>query len=426
MHTGLVQRRHGVMANDLGLAGNLTNWAIEARRVGYDPVLFGYTDTLSEQQAREPHAPDLNVSDGVLPGLDPLVLLGKAIHRPTPWVSWLQAQGWFVNDPATLYTVRAPRSDSRPAPLEVPPELHDTRFLVDSAIDYIERKAEGASTHGWCVHLSLLRPHPPWIPPAPYHSMYPHEELPAPEQAGDASEQARAHPWLAVMLANVHARAPDDQRRRQWQAAYYGLMTEVDDNLGRLFAALKRFGVWDDTLIVFTSDHGEQMGDQHLMGKLGFFDASYSVPLIIRNPTSEANRTRGTGVTSFTESIDLAPTLLDWLGIDIPGQFDGTSLLPFTVDRRPCADWRSEAHWEFHFGNVASDFGLAPGTCRMTVLRGKDYRFVAFDTAELRTLCQPIGDAADTCRNLAEDPGYAKHVDDARERLVVWKRSHVP
>lgn len=421
LHTGLVQRRHGVMANGMALAGSLTNWAIEARGAGHEPVLFGYTDTLSEDQVREPDA-DLSVSDGVLAGLEPLVLLGKAILRPTPWATWLQAKGWRVADPAWLYTNRDTRSEDDPAPLEVPPELHDTRFLVDSAIDYIARWRTSPTRRGWCVHLSLLRPHPPWIPPAPYHRMYPPNELPRPERGVDADQQAAAHPYLAAMLRHPHARAPDDSRQQRWQAGYYGLMTEVDDNLGRLFGALKRLGEWNDTLIVFTSDHGEQMGDQHLIGKLGFFDASYSVPLIIRNPSCEA---AGTRVTAFTESIDIAPTLLDWLGIDIPEQFDGASLLPFTAERRPRADWRSEAHWEFHFGHAAADFGLPPEACGMTVLRGNDYRCVAFDATQLPVLYQPVGDEQDTCRNLAGDPGYSKRVGAAQERMVAWQRSHV-
>ena len=68
------------------------------------------------------------------------------------------------------------------------------------------------------------------------------------------------------------------------QASYYGLMAEVDDNMGRLFAHLKALGQWDDTLIVFTSDHGEQMGDHWLYGKTGFFDQSYHIPMIVRDP----------------------------------------------------------------------------------------------------------------------------------------------
>ena len=92
----------------------------------------------------------------------------------------------------------------------------------------------------------------------------------------------------------------DDDRLRRMQSGYFGLMTEVDNNLGRLFDALKSSGAWRDTLIVFTSDHGEQIGDHWLMGKGGYFDESFAVPLIVRNPSKEADAHRGKRVDLFT------------------------------------------------------------------------------------------------------------------------------
>ena len=91
--------------------------------------------------------------------------------------------------------------------------------------------------------------------------------------------QARQHPWLRQQLAKKKSRAPDtDRGMQQIKASYYGLMTEVDDCLGRLFDALKEMGTWDDTLVVFSSDHGEQMGDQWLIGKCGYFCLLYTSP----------------------------------------------------------------------------------------------------------------------------------------------------
>ncbi len=104
-------------------------------------------------------------------------------------------------------------------------------------------------------------------------------------------------------------------------------MSEVDAAIGRVIACLKETGRWDKTLIVFTSDHGEQMGDHWLLGKCGYFDASYRIPLIVRDPRRP--KAHGTAVDSFTENVDIMPTMLDALGLDIPVQCDGRSLRPF-------------------------------------------------------------------------------------------------
>ena len=372
IHTGMRPDRHGVSANGVPLSSRYTNWALEARAAGYDPVLFGYTDTTPE--GADPKEAAKNISDGVLPGLQPIILHGKSIWRPGAWAEWLREQGYAVPArPIDLFVETAAESDGKhPAPLRVPAELHDTRFLIDQAIDYIEGKTD------WCVHVSIFRPHPPWTAPAPYHALYPPDELPAFSRASSPEAEAAQHPWLAQALAQKHSRAPADAQVRRWQAAYYGLITEVDHNLGRLFDALKAADAWQDTLVVFTSDHGEQMGDHHLIGKLGFFDESYAVPLIIRNPDEAADAGRGVRIDAFTESIDLMPTLLDWLGAATPAQCDGASLLPATVSGSVGDDWRDVASWEYHFAPLAGALGLAPEACRMRVTRGSDFKEVAF------------------------------------------------
>ena len=103
-------------------------------------------------------------------------------------------------------------------------------------------------------------------------------------------------------------------------------MSEVDDCLVRVFGYLQETGQWDDTLVIFTSDHGEQLGDHHLLGKIGYFDESFRIPLVIRDPSDAGGR--GLVNASFTESIDVMPTIIEWLGGKKPDACDGRSLLP--------------------------------------------------------------------------------------------------
>src|SRR3546814_8151295 len=110
----------------------------------------------------------------------------------------------------------------------------------------------------------------------------------------------------------------DEEAVRVMRATYFGLMTEIDDHLGRAFDFLKQTGQWDDTLIVFTCDHGEQLGDHYLLGKIGYFDASFRIPMIIRNPDRPADATRGEIVDRYTETRDTIPPILEWIGAEIP------------------------------------------------------------------------------------------------------------
>ena len=140
----------------------------------------------------------------------------------------------------------------------------------------------------------------------------------------------------------------DENAVRDMRAAYYGLIAEVDEHVGRVVAYLKESGQYDNTLIVFTSDHGEQLGDHHPLGKIGYFDESFHVPLVVRDPRREADGTRGNIVDAFTESVDVMPTILDWLDAPAPRDCAGASLMPFVGGEMP-ADWRQEVHWEFDF-----------------------------------------------------------------------------
>ena len=427
IHTGLYQHNHRVVANGTPLEARHTNWALLARAAGYQPALFGYTDTtLDPRDPRDRRVSEGGVWDDVLPGLDPQVLLGKSIGDPKSWMAWLERKGHALPArPIELYT--ATNGDAEweadgacPAPLQIPAELHDTWFLVDEVIDYVRGKS------GWCVHLSLLRPHPPWRAPAPYNAMYPPDELPPLCRTANADAEAARHPYLASLPQKVYRAPADDRLLRRWQSSYFGLMTEVDHNLGRLFAALKASGAWHDTLIVFTSDHGEQMGDHWLIGKLGYFDQSYAVPLVVFNPTPAADAARGARLDGFTENVDIMPTLLQWLGVDVPAQCDGHSLLPATENGCLPPSWRTEAHWEF-------DFSRSPGSpptmprelCKLNVLRGATFKYVYFPNADLLPpvffdLAEDPGENA----NLADDASRRGDVLEAAQKLLSWRMAH--
>jgi arylsulfatase A-like enzyme len=312
LHTGMYMQNHRCVVNGSPLDNRFDNWAREVSNAGYEPSLFGYTDSAVDPRGLDPDDPRLLHYSEPLPG----------IHDYTPqrdevsveWVEYLQQKGYTKQDrPWSYYAITEPGVDwgeggEAVLPLAIKAEDHETHYMVDRCIEWIT-----AQDKPWITHLSLLRPHPPFAVPEPYNRMLDPRQMPDPLRRESPADEAGQHPLLDYFV-NHHSmyHAPDSARQTQQDRVnYYGLMCEVDDNLGRLFAALKSAGEWESTLIVFTSDHGEQMGDHWLMSKMGYFDQSYYIPLIIRDPRPAADVSRGQQFDGFSESVDVMPTMLD-------------------------------------------------------------------------------------------------------------------
>ena len=140
-------------------------------------------------------------------------------------------------------------------------------------------------------------PQLPAAPPAlpggrPYHDRYDPAEVPVPGAGRRPARPRRRQHRLAELAVGVVGAPDDEAEMRQIRATYYGMMTEVDDHLGRVLDWLDAPGQADDTLVVLTSDHGDQIGDHWLMEKLGYWDESYHVPMIVRDPRARRRRSR--------------------------------------------------------------------------------------------------------------------------------------
>ena len=426
LHTGMYLQNHRSGINGTPLEARHTNWAKEAAGVGYDPVLFGYTDTSLDPRELAEDDPWLRTYEGPLPGIRPLVMMGETPHA---WTESLKAKGYAVPEPiARAYSLRAGGPDYEdgaavPKPLAIRAQDDDTNFLVDRCIDYI-RGAKGA----FIAHLSILRPHPPFIAPEPYNAMYDPASVPGFSRLATAEHEAAQHPWLAHQLARREFRASADEKKlRRMKAVYYGLMSEVDAALGRVFAMLKEQGRWDDTLIIFTSDHGEQMGDHWLLGKCGYFDASYRIPLIVRDPRKTADAGRGRTVIRFTENVDIMPTMLEAIGAPLPLQCDGLSLAPFLEGRAAPANWRHAAHWEFDFRDPADDtaeqkLGLTLHQCTMNIIRDQRFKYVHF--TKLPPLLFDLEKDPGEFVNCAGDPDYLAVMLEYAQKLLSWRMNH--
>lgn len=421
LYTGTYQHTHRVALNGTPLDARFTNVAKEARTAGYDPALFGYTDQTVDPRTVAHDDPRLFTYEGVLPGFTPVVVLPEHVG---PWLTWLATKGYEVpEDPFEIYRPADPDAPPYASPTVYAAEHTEAAFLVEELTGWIAGRGDAP----WFAHASFLRPHPPVIAPEPYHSMYDPASVPMPVRGATPDVEAALHPLVAGALHVPEIAAPrDDRDLRQLRATYYGMQTEVDAQLGRLFEHLERMGHWADTLVVLTSDHGEMLGDHWFVEKFGFFDGSYHIPLIIRDPRAAADTTRGSVVTDFTENVDVMPTILRAIGCPIPRQCEGHALNDY-LHGDPPARIRSAAHWEWEFRDpkthlMEDAFGISSDECNLAVYRDDDFKYVhfaAFDPILFDLRVDP-GELV----NVAGEPAYAATVSEYARRMLSWRLAH--
>ncbi|MFC3676263.1 alkaline phosphatase family protein [Ferrovibrio xuzhouensis] len=426
--TGLYQMTHRAVQNTIPLDSRFTNLGHELRKSGYDPALIGYTTTTPDPRTTGPNDPRFFVLGDIMDGFRPV---GAFEPYKEAYFAWIAAKGYKLPDnPEDVWRPAAGQPGATRSAGQLPKELTDTAWFTERALTYMT----GASNRNWFLHLGYYRPHPPFIAPEPYNTMYDPVAMAPPVRAATAGEAAANHPLHKFYIDNINQRgffqgadglgsAMDEEAVRVMRATYFGLMTEIDDHLGRVFDFLKQTGQWDDTLIVFTCDHGEQLGDHYLLGKVGYFDASFRIPMIIRNPDRPADATRGEIVDRYTETVDTMPTILEWIGADIPRQCDGRSLLDFTYGTVP-ADWRTEVHYEFDFRDIFYSkpegvLGTAMDQSSLAVVQDDDYKYVHF--AALPPLFFDLKKDPGQLQNVAGDPAYAPKIMEYAQKMLDWR-----
>ncbi|MBA5776903.1 alkaline phosphatase family protein [Stappia sp. F7233] len=436
LYTGLYQMTTRVVRNGTPLDARHDTIALAARRQGYDPTLFGYTDQSVDPRTVSGDDPWLRTYEGILPGMSVRV---RVPEDHTPWLSWLKAKGRDL--PARAQDIWLPDEGPADPPSGRPPaysaEETETAFLVEEFQRWLwERRAGVDAAKPWFAHVSFIRPHPPFIVPEPYASMYDPADGPVFRGAASPEEAADVHPFLAYAIDNQDksdfvwgaqgkVRDWNEATRRRIRATYWGMVSEVDAQIGRLIDGLKATREYGNTLIVLTSDHGEMMGDHQLLSKLGFYDQSFHIPLVIRDPRHPGGF--GRKVEAFTESIDIMPTVLEAIGAPGPGWLDGLALTPFLEGREP-EKWRDTVHWEYDFREVAGGtaqvaLGLDMDACSMAVIRDKHMKYVHF--AGLPPLLFDLDDDPDETRNVVDDPAYQKARVRYAEKLLAWRARHL-
>jgi len=459
--TGRYAEQHGVRHNDAVLDPQFATLFQLLRSAGYDPTLFGYTD----------------VSDAPDPSASSNASTTNGLNVDTPlnedaalWITYLRSLGYAI--PADIRhrddIFKLRRFD---APALFDAAHSEAAFLTDRFMKWLPSN----DADPFCAHLSFIAPHPPFATSAPFDKMHPPGESSVPCRGDSPEIEAVQHPFMQGLLRYVNARrfAPGLQGLTQAQsletiqrvkAVYAGQVSEVDAQLGRLFDGLRTRGQWENTVVVITADHGEQLFDHWLLGKTGYFDQSAHIPLIIRLPQYAhaelaqkqlpgSVAARGRRVHAFTESIDIFPTLLAVAGVAIDPPADiatpipshtpspisapvrpavtqahayegeGRDLLPWCRGETP-ALWRDEVHWQFNFaqvgnGRLSKGLGLTPALSTLDVVRTDRLKYVHFDGMP-PVLFDLAADPFERI-NVAQDPAAKALLAEGHARWKSWQ-----
>lgn len=329
----------------------------------------------------------------------------------TPWEEWANTaigpdgkkkSGWLL--------------ETAPLPARVPKEHSETAWLTTRGIEFMESQGD----EPWLCHLSYIKPHWPYLAPAPYNDMYSADDLPPVNRRDDEHSHPLMQNWANTRICKTFAR---DNVREVVGPVYMGLIKELDDNMGRLFAYLEESGRFKNTMIVFCSDHGDNMGDHWLGEKDLFYDCSARIPLIIYDPRKEADATRGTSTDLLVEGIDLAPTFQQFLGAPAkPHVFEGRSLEPLLHDLS--VEWRDHCISEYDYAtrDARRMVGVDQGDARLVMVFDGRWKYVHVE--KMRPMLFDLETDPNELHDLGESPEHQQEVERLRALHFDWAREH--
>jgi len=253
---------------------------------------------------------------------------GESVQEYTAWCARNGLpDGWAFNDLALRTTRQPAMSIPKTGVLQMGADQTIDGWITEHALRLLSERPRGRPFFLVC---GFQGPHPPFKIPEPYYSRYDPRDIPEPPNFYPAPHKPRAN-----TTSYYHQLWLDHgEHWAAWQksvAVYWGFVTLLDEQVGRLVSALERENVLDDTLVIFTSDHGEMLGQHGLWHKMMPYEEAVRVPLVMRYPRRIAAGARSDALVSL---VDLAPTLLSVAGEPIPDEMTGIDLSPAFGNRR--------------------------------------------------------------------------------------------
>ncbi len=289
--------------------------------------------------------------------------------------------------------------------------LHPDVFVGQMARWWLDRYT---GNEPFFLQVGLPGPHPPYDPTEKYLDMYDGRDLPEPIPQ-DAESQPQAMQDLRHFHLNddadgiVHLESPTLEQSRRQRAHYYANVSMIDQQVGDILDALDRRGVLDDTIIIFTSDHGDCLGDHGHSQKWNMYESTVHVPALVFGP---GRIPEGRRVTDLVALFDFAPTILEFAGVEIPSWMEATSLHPY-FENGPVPE-RRRVYAEH------SNDALLTGTRFMTMILDGTMKLVHFVDSDKGMLFDLESDP-DERTNLWDDPKHTETRDWLVAEILKWR-----
>jgi arylsulfatase A-like enzyme len=436
-YTGRYCRSHGATWNGIPLRVGEPTLGDHLRPLGVRPAIVGKTHMIPDREGMEwlaidPHSwigvtiaecgfEPYERDDGLHPygPFDPdprydTYLRERGFDGRNPWEDWANSGEGDDGELLSGWLLRYSNLAAR-----VPNEHAETPYITSRAMDFIQE----AGDKPWLCHLSYIKPHWPYIVSPPYHDMYDEADI-VPVVRSDAERETDHPVFRAYQNTRICRAFSREGVRERVIPAYMGLVKQIDDQMGRLFAWLDERGLFENTMIVFSSDHGDYLGD-HWMGEKDLFhDASVRVPLIIYDPREQAGATRGTVSDDLVEGIDLAPTFLDFFGgKPKPHILEGRSLTPL-LHRTGTTAWRQYAISEYDYGTryARVAIGIPEENARLIMICDKRWKY--WHAEGFRPMLFDLQNDPQELNDLGADPDYEGVRNRMHEAIFEWARRH--
>ncbi len=378
-YTGRYMHSHGVSWNFVPLKAGEMTIGDHLRPLGVRSILVGKTHMRADYAGMSRMGIDPRSQIGVRIaecGFDPFErddgIHPFSGHDPDPSYSdYLRTQGYGGDNPWESWANTVVETDGTlrsgwflkysHLPARIPNEHSETPYTTRRAMDFIRQ----AGSQPWVLHLSYIKPHWPYVAPAPYANMYNAAHV-LPRISNEAERSDPHAVYGAMMQHRVSQTLNKSEVRESVVRGYMALVKQIDDSIGDLTCFLTEQGLDDNTMIVFCSDHGDYLGDHWLGEKEFFHEPSIRTPLIIVDPDKRADSTRGTRCQALVESVDLLPTFLDvYNSPPVPHILDGDSLRPWLFGEKTLnqpGQWRNSvvSEYDYSFQDARITLNTAP------------------------------------------------------------------
>ena len=290
-------------------------------------------------------------------------------------------------------------------PTELRDEQHKDGKNVRQIISWLDQKKYGEKP--FFIACGIQKPHVPFLAPQEYFDQYPLKDLKFPlSPANDWGDIPALAMVKRFQSFGFEMGRENDSLRREYTQAYHACISYVDAQLGMLFRALHEHNLWENTIVIFTSDHGYHLGEHFMWGKVTLFEECARVPLIIRVPGMTRN---GTNTNALVELVDFHPTLLELCGLQAKGSFQGKSFVPLLRD--PDSPGKKYAYTV-----------VSRGTKLGRSIRTNDWRYAEWGESAMAELYN-LKDDPQEYTNLAGKPTFKTQLGKMKQFLAEARKA---